>query len=131
MCRRSSGSGPADRVGDDPCRADNGGTDGVARPVDVIFRPCGEIRNPEQQLEDHDLCGKQARRKRSQDAGEDGHRGTEKAQCGGVGPEHPGGWQPARDRAQQAGHVHDVDDAKGDGANTEEEHEEGLAARKV
>ncbi len=81
----------------------------------------------EQQLEDHDLRGEESRGKRSQNAGEDGYGGPEETQRGGVGPEHPGRRQPARDRTQQAGHVLDVDDAKGNGANTEEQHEEGLA----
>ena len=89
-----------------------------------------EIRNPDEQFEDHDLRGKEARGKRRHDTAEDGDSGPEKAQGGGIGPEHPGRRQPTRDPAQQAGHVNDVDDAEGNGANTEEEYEEVPAAGK-
>jgi hypothetical protein len=121
--------GLADRVGHYPCCAGDGDADAVARPIEVIVRIGVEIRNPEEQFEDHDLCGEQARRERSHDAGEDGNGGPEKAQRCGIGPEHPGRRQPSRDRAQQAGHVNDVDDAEGNGADTEEEHEKAPPAR--
>jgi len=127
-CGRSFG-GLTDGVGDGPCCAGDGDADGVARPIEVIALPGEDLRNPEKKLEDHDLGSEQARRERGQDAGEDGHGGPEKAQRSGVGPEHPGRRQPTRDRAQQAGHVNDVDDSERNGAYAEEEHEEGPAAR--
>src|SRR6202041_1851760 len=113
----------------DPTGTRQSDADRVAGPIEVIAWPGGEIRGPDQQLEDHDLRGEEARGKRRHDAGEDGYGGPEKAQGGGIGPEHLGRRQPTRDPAQQAGHVNDVDDAEGNGANTEEEHEEGPAAR--
>ena len=119
----------ADGVGDDPTGAGQRDADRVARPIEVVAWCGGEIRNPDQQFEDHDLRSEEARGKRRHDAGEDGDGGSEKAHGGGVGPEHLGRRQPSRDPAQQAGHVNDVGDAKGNGANTEEEHEEGPAAR--
>ena len=119
----------ADGVGDDPTGAGQSDADRVAGPIEVIPWPGGQIGNPDQQLEDHDLRGEEARGKRRHDAGEDGYGGAEKAQGGGIGPEHPRRRQPTRDPGQQAGHVNDVDDAEGDGANTEEEHEKGSAAR--
>jgi len=72
----------ADGIGDDPGSAANGNGDGIAGPIEVIVRPGGEIRNPEQQLEDQDLRGEEARGKRRHDAGEDGDSGREKAQGG-------------------------------------------------
>ena len=120
----------ADGVGDDPTGAGQSDADRVAGPIEVIAWPGGQIRNPDQQLEDHDLRGEEARGQRSLDAGEDGYGGPEKAQGGGISPEHLGRRQPTRDPAQQAGHVNDVDDAEGNRANTEEEYEEGPVARK-
>jgi len=119
----------ADGVGDDPSGAGDGDADGIGGPVEVVFGGGCEIWNPEQQLEDQDLRREQACGERRLDAGEDGYSGAEKAQRGGVGPEHSGRRQPTRDRVQQAGHVFYVDDAEGYGANTEEEHEEVPAGR--
>ena len=71
--------GLGDGVGDYPCCAADGDADGVACPVEVIARSGAEIWDPEEELEDQDFDGEQARGERRQDAGEDGDSGREKA----------------------------------------------------
>ena len=53
----------ADGVGDDPTGAGQSDADRVAGPIEVIARRGGKLRNPDQQLEDHDLRGEEARGK--------------------------------------------------------------------
>src|SRR5580658_6208657 len=116
------------RVGDDPGGAGQGDANGIAGPIEVIITAAREIRNPDQQLEYHDLGGEEACGQWRHDASKDGDSGPEKAHSGCIGPEHLGRWQPPWDPTQQAGHVNNVNDAEGNGANTEEEYEEGPAA---